>query len=208
MSTLLDEPEIDEEATAATAAAEENAAAALLGLSEVRAHLFPISVEAYYPLTEGRRTELLRGLIIEKVSKTPRHSYLGDEMREILSRQVSPGFVVFHEWPLRLSDSVPEPDVLVVRGTRKDFKHRHPESAELVVEVAVSSLALDRAKALIYAEAAVVEYWIVRPAKKQVEVYRCPSPAGYAEMLTLSVPHVLHSSALPGVSVDLAELFA
>lgn len=205
MSTLLDEPEIDEEATVL---AGKSAAAALLDLSEVRAHLFPIPVESYYPLTEGQRTELLRGIIIEKVSKTPRHSYLGDEIREILSRQIPPGFVVLHEWPLRLSDSVPEPDLLVVRGTRKDFKDVHPESAELVVEVAVSSLALDRAKARIYAEAGVVEYWIVRPAKKQVEVYRQPSPAGYAATLTLTAPGVLRSFALPGVSIDLATLFA
>ena len=44
---------------------------------------------------------------------------------------------------------MPEPDLVVVRGTWRDYKSRYPEPADtaLVVEVAYSSLSEDRALA-------------------------------------------------------------
>ena len=76
------------------------------------------------------------------------------------------------------------------------------------MEVAVSSIELDRAKAQIYAEAGVKEYWIVHPQEKQVEVYRHPEATGYGEQTTASRQSVLESAALPGLRVDLGTLFA
>ena len=59
-----------------------------------------------------------------------------------------------------------------------------------------------------YAEAGVKEYWIVCPEEKQVEVYRQPGADGYAERMLLAASAVIECSALPGVRVDLAALFA
>lgn len=75
------------------------------------------------------------------------------------------------EASLQLTDSVPEPDVAVVTGSRQDYDDK-PTTAALVVEVAVTSLAADRAKAALYAEASVGEYWIVLAEVGHVEVYR------------------------------------
>ena len=41
-------------------------------------------------------------------------------------------FVVRVEQPLTLSESEPEPDIAIVRGTRGDFRHRHPGFAQRV----------------------------------------------------------------------------
>jgi Uma2 family endonuclease len=68
------------------------------------------------------------------------------------------------------------------------------------------TLELDRVKALIYAEAGVKEYWIVRPEEKCVEVHRQPANGDYVERFTVRTPAVLESSALPEVSLNLAEL--
>ena len=95
-----------------------------------------------------------------------------------------------------------------MRGLPESYRHAHPTAAELVVEVALSSLEIDRVKALIYAEAGVPEYWIVCPEEKQVEVYRQPGAQGFAERLVLAAPAVLECATLPGVRVDLAALFA
>jgi Uma2 family endonuclease len=52
---------------------------------------------------------------------------------------------------------MPEPDVCVVR--KDPSRRQHPSAALLVVEVAVSSLRIDRtAKQVIYAENGVPEY--------------------------------------------------
>lgn len=112
------------------------------------------------------------------------------------------------EGPLTFTDSEPEPDLSVVRGLPESYRHAHPTAAELVVEVAVSSLEIDRLKALIYAEAGVPEYWIVCPEEKQVEVYRQPGAQGFAERTVLAAPATIECAALPGVRVDLAALFA
>jgi len=73
--------------------------------------------------------------------------------------------------------------------------------------VAVSSLELDRVKAILYAEAGVKEYWIVCPEERQVEVYRQPTPQGYSERTVVESPEILESTAAPGVRVDFAGLF-
>src|SRR5438876_83878 len=59
-------------------------------------------------------------------------------------------------------DSEPEPDVAIVAGKALDYLDGHPSSAALVVEVADSSLRLDRRlKSGLYARAGLAEYWIV-----------------------------------------------
>jgi Uma2 family endonuclease len=181
---------------------------ALLELPEIRKHAMRFSVEDYHRFTEGQPTELLRGVIIEKMSKSPLHRYTSDELREILAPQLTSEFTLFHEGPVSLPDSEPEPDIAIARGNKDDFRRRHPATADLVIEVAVSSLEIDRVKALIYAEAGVQEYWIVCPELKQVEVYRQPGPEGYESRTIVAAPVVLECAALPGVRVDLGELFA
>jgi Uma2 family endonuclease len=205
MSTLLDEAEIGE--AVAAAGLECTTSASLLDIQEIRRRVFPLSVEAYIATMEGQPTELLRGIIIAK-AKSPDHDYLSEEVREILARQVPPDCFVVHERAFRLADSVPEPDAAVVRGRKTDYRKVFVTTAVLAVEIAITTLSTDRAKAFTYAEAEIAEYWIVIPERNQVEVYRQPSPAGYAEKLVVTAPAVLHSSALPGVSLDLAALFA
>ena len=121
-------------------------------------------------------------------------------------RQLPLGCLLFSEAPLTLGDSDPEPDLFIAKGTHETFRRAHSTAAELVIEVAISSLELDRVKALTCAEAGVPEYWIVRPEEKCVKVYRQRDGGNYREQTTITAPAILESSALPGVSVNLAEL--
>jgi Uma2 family endonuclease len=180
---------------------------ALLEVPAIRQRVARLSVEDYHRLGE-LPVELLRGTIIEKMSKSPAHQFFIESLRDILSRQITPEFIVRTEGPMTTADSEPEPDVAVVRGPLQKYRHAHATSAELVIEVAVSSLEVDRVKAQIYAEAGVKEYWIVCPEEKQVEVYRQPGANDYAERTIIAAPAVIECSALPGVRVDLAALFA
>ncbi len=180
---------------------------ALLELPAIRERAMRFSIEEYHRLGE-LPVELLRGTIIEKMPKSPLHQFYVDRLRQILSGQISPDFTVRQEGPLTFADSEPEPDVAVVPGPAERYLAAHPTSAVLAVEVAVSSLEVDRVKAAIYAEAGVEEYWIVCPDEKWVEVSRTPGAHGYAHTDRVSTPSVLTSSALPGVSVRLSSLFA
>src|SRR5207244_3984849 len=116
---------------------------AILEIPEVRRRVSPLSVEEYHRLGEynenGRRTELIRGFVIEKISKSPLHSIIGSLLHRLLLVQIPAGFSLWKEEPLTFIDSEPEPDISVVKGDEFGFVEAHPSTAELVVEVAVSS---------------------------------------------------------------------
>ena len=185
---------------------------AILEIPEVRQRVSRLSVQEYHRLGEynenGRRTELIRGIVIEKMSRSPLHCTLAKRLYDLLARLLPAGFVVRREDPLTLADSEPEPDVSVVRGAEADFSSAHPTTAELVVEVAVSSAALDRENASLYAEAGVTEYWIVLAAEKKIEVYRRPVAGRYQETRAVGANEVLVCSAAPAAQIRVADLFA
>ena len=186
--------------------------AAILDLPEVRARVSLMSVETYEMLAEmgsiGKRAELIRGVVIEKMPRSPLHRDLTKATFQLFLAWESLGFVVYIGSALRLKDSKPEPDVMIVRGTPGDYTGKDPTAAELVVEVAVSSVALDRENASLYAEAAVAEYWIVLANEKQVEVYRQPENGAYRQTRTYSVGETLACGSVPGLEVALAAWFA
>ena len=78
---------------------------------------------------------------------------------------------------ITLADSEPEPNLCIVRSESARYLDRHPGPADvaLVIEVADSSLPLDRnRKQTIYVAAGIREYWIVNLDQRCVEVYRGP----------------------------------
>ncbi|MCW5555997.1 MAG: Uma2 family endonuclease [Verrucomicrobiae bacterium] len=173
---------------------------AILELPEVRRRVSPLTVEEYHRLDEfnehGRRTELIRGIIIEKMSKSPLHAAMAKRLYDLIARMLPSGLVVRREDPLALADSEPEPDIAVVRGTEAEFFRSHPTTAELVVEVAVSSPALDRENASLYAEAGVKEYWIVLGTERRVEVYRRPENGRYQETRVFEARDTIECSSV------------
>jgi Uma2 family endonuclease len=96
------------------------------------------------------------------------------------------GWCVEKETPLRLSRLwQPEPDVMILRGGRQDYRGRLPGPGDvaLVVEVSdESSQARDRGRKLRgYARAGIPVYWLVELVARRVEVHTgptgpCPTP--------------------------------
>ena len=105
-----------------------------------------------------------------------------------------------------MADSEPEPDVSVVRGSVEDYPASHPTTAELVVEICVTSHDYDREKLGAYAAAGVKEVWLVLGPEKQVEVFCRPASAAYADATVLNADATITSLALPTVTFRLAEL--
>jgi Uma2 family endonuclease len=126
----------------------------------------------------GERVELIGGRIVAMAPQYSPHftaiCLAADELRAIFAQ----GFVIRVQGPLDISPvSQPEPDVAVVRGTVRDYATAHPATAELVVEVADSTLAYDRGeKASLYASAGIPDYWVLNLGDRCVEVHRDPIP--------------------------------
>src|SRR2546426_2523778 len=93
---------------------------AILEIPEVRQRVSPLSVQEYHRLDEynenGRRTELIRGIVIEKMSKSPLRSSVAKRLYDRIAPLLPTGFVIRREDPLTLADSEPEPDIAVVCG--------------------------------------------------------------------------------------------
>lgn len=183
----------------------------ILEIPEVRQRVSPLSLDEYHRLDEfngnGRRTELIRGILIEKMSKSPLHCALAKLLYDTISRLLPPGWIVRREDPLTLADSEPEPDVSIVKGASEDFLKAHPKTAELVVEIAISSPILDRENASLYAEAGVKEYWIVLGRERKVEVYRRPENGCYQETRIFEANETIECSSVPAVRICVGDLF-
>ena len=80
-------------------------------------------------------------------------------------------------------------------------------TAELVVEVAVSSPALDRELASLYAEARVKEHWIVLGRERQVQVYLHPANGQYQQQRIFGAHETVQCTSVPALEIRVADLF-
>ncbi len=150
---------------------------------------FRISVAKYEAMvasgafTKADRFELIEGNLVEKMTKNPPHSVVVGLCQNAIDRALPPGWHTRPEQPVSIPnrDSEPEPDVAVVRGQIRDYLDNHPGPADigLIVEVADSSLADDRAMAATYGGGGIPAYWIVNVAGRQLEVYGNPVEGAY-----------------------------
>jgi Uma2 family endonuclease len=176
------------------------------------APLWPLSVAAYRVLGESglipKNTELLYGLVYTKMSKSPFHSFLLQFLLETLSRVLPAGHLLRTEQPITCGDSEPEPDLAVISGRNEDFRHDHPHSAELVIEVCITSHDYDRSKLRAYASVGVKECWLVLGPEKQIEVYREAKDGRFTEHSLHGPSGTLTSVALPEFTLSLDAFFA
>jgi Uma2 family endonuclease len=180
------------------------------GLAEPR--VWPLPIKAYHALGDlgllPESTELLYGQIIQKMSKSPLHTYLQQFLADLLRPCLTPDLYLRLEQPITCSDSELEPDLAIVRGRREDYRNEHPHTAELVIEICVSSHVFDRSKLRAYASAEIKECWLVLAPEKRIEVYRQPSGQRFHFRGIHEIGQRLTSDSVPQVTVDLAALFA
>jgi Uma2 family endonuclease len=156
--------------------------------------------------------QLLDGEIVTMTPQKGRHAMLVGIADDALRQLFGAGYFVRCQMPLALGDrSEPEPDLAVVAGSRRDYPDTHPESAVLVVEVADTSLAVDRQrKGPLYAQAGIPEYWLCNIVDNVLEVYREPQQgddgAFYRLVQTLRPGESVTPLALPGKSLAIADL--
>jgi Uma2 family endonuclease len=164
---------------------------------------------------EHEPLELIGGqLIVAEPQHSPHAAAVG-MVGDTLRASLPPGWIIRVQAPVALDDeSVPEPDVAVVRGSHADYRRAHPTRAALIVEVAESSLAFDRAhKGSLYARAGIADYWILNVVDHAVEVYRDPGPDPtapfgwrYSLVERFRPPATLTLLELPQATVPVAAL--
>jgi Uma2 family endonuclease len=103
-------------------------------------------------------------------------------------------------------DLDPEPDFAVIAGTPRSSSG-HPTMADLVVEVADSSLDFDtNEKRLLYARAGIREYWVVDINGRRLRIYRDPRGGDYASQLAFGPAEAVSPLAALSATVRVADL--
>jgi hypothetical protein len=128
---------------------------------------------------EGERVELLFGAVVPMAPIDQAHVDSVDGLLETLIVALKGRARVSCQSPFAVGGvSEPEPDIYVRPLAQRWLKQR-PTAAQLVIEVARSSLRNDRTtKAKLYGVANVDEYWIVNHLDGVIEVYRDRQPDG------------------------------
>jgi Uma2 family endonuclease len=158
-----------------------------------------------------RHVELLNGEIVEMPSEGIEHAQGSTDARDIFYEKLRGRAIVRDAKPITLPEhaSEPEPDLAIVEPLRevyKDQHHPYPENIYLLVEYSATSLAKDKeTKRRLYAQAGILEYWIVNLQDRQVIVHREAEDGDYRSVQTLTTGSVT-LLAFPDVPIGLSEL--
>ena len=155
-------------------------------------------------LLEGLPIELLEGLLVEVRPQGPEHA---TAIRRLTRYLAAARGTLGVQLPLEAQwGSLPEPDLLLTED--EPPADRHPRTALLAVEVAVSSHKKDRdTKADLYARASVLTYWLVDVPARTVEVRTEPGPHGYGSCEIYTVEARVPSPAAGVSDFDVCALF-
>ena len=174
------------------------------------------TVEDYMSLPEdGPRYQLIDGELYLAPSPNTNHQFISGELefalRSYLKRNPA-GIIYDAPFDVELAPmTVVQPDIAYFSNERRSRirKHGAKGAPDLVVEILSPSTAqLDVGrKREIYAEKGVREMWVVCPTRQQVEVYRLQENRD-APVETLSREETLRTGLLPGLTIDLSQIFA
>ena len=170
----------------------------------------------YYSLAKqeilgpDERTELIHGRIITHMSPISRpHSLSIAITADALEAAFGNTAAVEDQLAIHLESGLePQPDVVVLRGSSRDYPEiPRPADVLLLVEVSHSTLHYDRnTKSGIYAENNIPEYWIVNLRRRKLEVYRQPDAGEYLDLQWYDETEVVAPLAAPNALVRVADL--
>lgn len=160
-----------------------------------------------------QQVELIDGKVIVMPPMKEPHATGVEKARRALDRVFGHNVWIRVQMPLHLGRrNAPYPDLAVVTGEPGSYATA-PTTAQLVVEVADTSLAHDRRKSALYAGANIADYWILNLVDRQVEVFRNPVAiasgkrrAGYASASQFGPGDAVAPLAAPKSPVKVADL--
>lgn len=137
------------------------------------------------------KLELLDGALVVKEPQGSPHAAIAADLASELARiYAGVGHVRTHS-PVSAGEySLPEPDIVVVRGSPRDYVAAHPSGRDviLVVELSETSRRRDRAKVRIYGEGQVPVHWLVDFPARRVEIRSHPTETGAYRDLEIHGP--------------------
>jgi Uma2 family endonuclease len=158
------------------------------------------------------RVELIDGEIYPMNPIGPAHSSRVMRLNATFGRDLGDRVIVSVQNPLQFRPRrQPQPDITLLKPRGDYYSLSHPTAADvlLIIEVADTTLAYDRgAKAQIYAQAGLADYWIVDITHAQLLVFRQPTDGVYRSVETLIAGDAIQPLAFPDLSLAVSEILA
>ena len=154
-------------------------------------------------LDEDERIELIGGEMYHMAAIGVRHADTMRALNRILNRQVGSGALVDVQDPIRLDDeTLPQPDISIVRDRRYHDGYPTPRDILMVFEIADSSRAYDRGlKFPRYAAAGIAETWLVDLTGDVIERHCDPRDGTYRQIVTARAGDMLASTVLTQLTI-------
>lgn len=174
------------------------------------------TVEEYHRMIEAsvfdtaERVELIEGEVLQMAAKSLCHVAGVRRVSKKLTKLLGERVFIATQDPIQISGvSEPEPDVVVAVPSATDYEDHHPTPPEilLVVEVAETSVQVDRQRKLpLYAKAGIQQFCILNLRGGELEDYRDPSLEGYRQKQTYTAKQSFNLVAFPKVKIKVADL--
>lgn len=172
------------------------------------------TIERYHRAIEAgifddQPVELLRGDLIVMPPEREPHAYYNTEAADYLRALLGERVKIRDGKPITLpNNSEPAPDVAIVKPLGEVYLQHHPYPEDIfwIIKFSQATLSKDLGeKRDIYAEAGIVEYWVVNLKSSQLQVFRNLENGKYITELTLTTGAIA-SLSFPDVFVQVERI--
>ncbi len=161
-------------------------------------------------LTEDDRVELINGEIIAMSPINSTHAGIVNRLSRILIKKLDSLATIATQNPILLSNlSEPEPDITIAHFSEDDYfsEHPSPKNIYLIIEVSETTLEKDQSyKCPLYANANILEYWIINLIDRQIEIHRQPKNGDYHFKQIISEEGIIQASSID-FSINYSDIF-
>lgn len=162
-------------------------------------------------LAPEARVELIEGEIFDMAPIGTQHGGFTAWLHRRLLRDLGERISVWDQATLPLGPfSAPEPDLVVLKYRKDEYRNQRPSPGDvlLIVEVSESSLRHDRnVKVPLYAHHGIPEVWILDVQRHQLQFFHTPEAGHYTHISSTPAPGRVSLHTLPDSPVDLTDLF-
>ena len=163
-------------------------------------------------LIEESGWEIIDGKIIDKIKISSKNAGTVTKINKVLANLVGHQVLISIRSPIHIDDyNEPEPDIALLKP-REDFyaeSHPLPPDVLLLIEVSDSTLGFDREiKRTLYAEAGILEFWLVNLTENTIECYSSPKNGSYRLVKIVGAGEIAASVTIENLTLEVDEILA